>query len=67
MVGAGEFEIMRRRLRGRSAIDIGKSMQLNSEAVMNYCAAIKRKLNAGSALPLLRLAHRLGLNLQRLK
>ncbi len=66
-LSAREFEVMRRRLRGRSVSDIGKSLQLNPQAVMNYCAAVKRKLNAESALPLLRLADQLGLNLQRLK
>jgi two-component system, NarL family, invasion response regulator UvrY len=57
-----EFEVLRLLVRGRTVREIAESMALNAKTIANHQSAIKQKLGADTALQLLRMASRLGLD-----
>jgi len=64
-LSAREFEILRLLVQGEAIKDIAKTLGLTPKTVANHQSAIKQKLGADSAVQLLRIASRLGLDPQR--
>jgi DNA-binding NarL/FixJ family response regulator len=64
-LSAREFEVLRLLVQGLAIRDIADALGLNPKTVANHQSAIKQKLGADSAVQLLRIATRLGLDLQR--
>jgi DNA-binding NarL/FixJ family response regulator len=60
-LSAREFEVLRLLLQGHSINDIAQSLGINPKTVSNHQTAIKQKLGADTAIQLLRIASRLGL------
>jgi len=60
-LSAREFEVLRLLLQGHSISDIAQSLGINPKTVSNHQTAIKQKLGADTAIQLLRIASRLGL------
>jgi DNA-binding NarL/FixJ family response regulator len=60
-LSAREFEVLRLLLQGHSINDIARSLGINRKTVSNHQTAIKQKLGADTAIQLLRIASRLGL------
>jgi DNA-binding NarL/FixJ family response regulator len=56
-----EFEVLRLLLQGHSINDIAQALGINPKTVSNHQTAIKQKLGADTAIQLLRIASRLGL------
>jgi DNA-binding NarL/FixJ family response regulator len=61
-LSAREAEVLRLLVQGRSVKDIARAMGLNSKTVANHQSAIRQKLQADTAIQLLRQARRLGLD-----
>lgn len=61
-LSAREFEVLRLLVRGEAIKDIAKTLGLTPKTVANHQSAIKQKLGADSAVQLLRIASRLGLD-----
>jgi two-component system invasion response regulator UvrY len=59
---AREFEVLRLLVQGRSVRDIAQTLGLTPKTVANHQSAIKQKLGADTAVQLLRIAGRLGLD-----
>lgn len=64
-LSAREFEVLRLLVQGEGIKDIAKTLGLTPKTVANHQSAIKQKLGADSAVQLLRIASRLGLDPQR--
>jgi DNA-binding NarL/FixJ family response regulator len=60
-LSAREFEVLRLLVQGRSIQEIAHLIGINPKTVANHQSAIKQKLGADSALQMLALAARLGL------
>ena len=61
-LSAREFEVLRLLVKGEAIKDIAKTLGLTPKTVANHQSAIKQKLGADSAVQLLRIASRLGLD-----
>jgi two-component system invasion response regulator UvrY len=61
-LSAREFEVLRLLVKGHSVRDSAQSMGLTPKTVANHQSAIKQKLGADTAVQLLRIADRLGLD-----
>ena len=64
-LSAREFEVLRLLVQGEGIKDIARTLGLTPKTVANHQSAIKQKLGADSAVQLLRIASRLGLDPQR--
>ena len=64
-LSAREFEVLRLLVQGEAIKDIAKTLGLTPKTVANHQSAIKQKLGADSAVQLVRIASRLGLDPQR--
>jgi two-component system, NarL family, invasion response regulator UvrY len=64
-LSAREFEVLRLLVQGEGIKDIAKTLGLTPKTVANHQSTIKQKLGADSAVQLLRIASRLGLDPQR--
>ena len=60
-LSAREFEVLRLLLQGHSINDIARSLGINRKTVSNHQTAVKQKLGADTAIQLLKIASRLGL------
>ncbi|MGA2562880.1 MAG: response regulator transcription factor [Steroidobacteraceae bacterium] len=63
-LSAREFEVLRLLVQGQSIKDIAHSLRINPKTVSNYQSAIKQKLGADTAIQLLSMARKLGLEPQ---
>jgi DNA-binding NarL/FixJ family response regulator len=63
-LSAREFEVLRLIVQGHSLRDIGERLGVNPKTVANHQSMIRQKLGADSAVQLLRIAARLGLDPQ---
>ena len=63
-LSAREFEVLRLIVQGLSLRDIGERLGVNPKTVANHQSVIRQKLGADSAVQLLRIAARLGLDPQ---
>lgn len=63
-LSAREFEVLRLLVKGQSVRDIAQTMGLTPKTVANHQSAIKQKLGADTAVQLLRIAGKLGLDLE---
>jgi DNA-binding NarL/FixJ family response regulator len=63
-LSAREFEVLRLIVQGFSLRDIGERLGVNPKTVANHQSMIRQKLGADSAVQLLRIAARLGLDPQ---
>jgi two-component system, NarL family, invasion response regulator UvrY len=61
-LSAREFEVLRLLVKGEAIKDIATRLGLTPKTVANHQSAIKQKLGADSAVQLLRIASRLGLD-----
>jgi len=61
-LSAREFEVLRLLAQGQSIGQIAQAMRLNSKTVANHQSAIKKKLEADTAIQLLKRAAQLGLD-----
>ena len=60
-LSAREFEVLRLLLQGHSINDIARALGINRKTVSNHQTAVKQKLGADTAIQLLKIASRLGL------
>jgi two-component system invasion response regulator UvrY len=60
-LSAREFEVLRLLLQGHSINDIARALGINRKTVSNHQTAVKQKLGADTAIQLLKIANRLGL------
>lgn len=61
-LSAREFEVLRLLVQGRSVREIAQTLGLTPKTVANHQSAIKQKLGADTAVQLVRIASRLGLD-----
>jgi DNA-binding NarL/FixJ family response regulator len=61
-LSAREFEVLRLLVKGEAIKDIATTLGLTPKTVANHQSAIKQKLGADSAVQLLRIASKLGLD-----
>ena len=64
-LSAREFEVLRLLVQGQSVRDIALTLGLTSKTVANHQSIIRQKLGADTAVQLLRIASRLGLDTQQ--
>jgi len=64
-LSAREFEVLRLLVQGRSVREIAQTLGLTPKTVANHQSAIKQKLGADTAVQLVRIASRLGLDQEK--